>query len=268
MLNKSKCLIITMVVILVYSIIQMSPLVKKKETNAPTITFDKSELVLSTKSSESDLLKGVRAYDDEDGDLTKNIVIENQSVFTTDHTRTVTYLVFDSDDNVTRNSRQVTYTDYTAPKFSLKDSLYQDTYSITKLMESLHAKSSVDGDISSKITVMNTSFEDNNTLKLKVSVTDSTNTTSFVNLNYYIGEKQDIEIVLKDYLIYLDKDKKFDYRKNIINVIEKNFQDSSLAEYVKIDVPEMNEPGFYEVTYSMKRSNGNIGKTTMIVVVE
>lgn len=267
MIKKYRALIITIIVMIIYIGIQLSPLVRKKETGAPIITFDINEMIVSVHDSESVLLQGVKATDEEDGDLTDSIMIENQSIFTSGNTRTVSYLVFDSDDHVTRASRQITYYDYTAPKFSLTDSLYQDTYSVTKLMENLHATSSVDGDISSKITVMNTLYEEDY-LKLKVSVTDSTNTTSFLNINYNIQEKQSIEIVLQNYLVYLNVGEGYDYRSNIINVIEKNFQNPNLANYIDIEVPVMNEPGIYEVNYSLSLANGNSGRMTMIVVVE
>lgn len=267
-LKKNIPLVITLCVILIYIIIQMSPLVKRSTSNSPVITFDNKNITLSVKDDPLLLLDGITAYDEEDGDITNQIEIESQSSFTSNNTRTVHYIVFDSDDNVTRASRTVTYSDYTPPVFSLNDQLTGEKYSVNELMKKVSAYSSVDGNISSKVTVMNVSFLETGVLNVKLSVTDSTNTTSYLNTKYYLENDKEIDIQLKKYLVYKKVGETYSFRDNIKSIVERLNVDNSLKPYVNIKVPDMSEPGIYEVEYTIKRSNGNTGKTIMIVVVE
>lgn len=270
MVKKYKYLILTGVLIVVYLLIQSVYAIntKMKTNDIPVITFTQNILDVSVKTSDKKLLEGVMAIDKQDGDLSDQIKIESSSIFLDNQTRRVNYVVFDSDGNVAQASRLVHYTDYTSPKFYMKDQLRDSSYSTSKVTDIVKAHSSVDGDISNKITIMNTSFIDKETLELKLSVSDSTNTTSYLTLHYYLDDDQDIEIVLEDYLIYLNEGENYNFKSNIINVIEKLYQNIGLIEEIDIQVPEMDTPGIYEVTYSISRSNGNHGKTTMIVVVE
>ena len=270
MIKKYRYLIFTLVLILVYGGIQSGYMIKNKlKTNdVPTITFEQSELNVSVKTNEKSLLKGVKAFDKQDGDISNNVMIENYSIFLDNQTRLVNYVVFDSDGNVAQASRMIHYDDYQSPKFHMKDQLRDSSYSTTKVTDIVKAYSSVDGDISNNITIMNTSFIDKDTLELKLSVSDSTNTTSYLTLHYYLDDDYDIEIVLEDYLIYLQAGESFNYRSNVINVVEKLYQNIGLVEEIDIQIPLMKEPGVYEVIYSISRSNGNHGKATMVVVVE
>lgn len=268
MIKKYLGLILTVLVVIIYVAIQQSSYVKVDKGNSPTITFDQNHIVTSIGQGEEVLLSGVHASDVEDGDLTPAVKIENRSAFTTGTTRTVNYVVFDSAGNVTRASRTIEYADYTKPVFSLTDQLVSEKYSTTTLMNKLHAFSCIDGDISSKIVVKNVSFVEEDKLELMLNVTDSTNTTSYLNLNYYLESAKDIQIMLKDYLVYLDAGQPYDFRGNITNIVEKKSRSMELLSNVEIEVPELVEPGTYEVTYTIELENGNVGKTTMIVVIK
>lgn len=270
MFRKFKYLILTILLILAYIIIQSGYAIKNKiETNdIPTITFDQNELNISVNTDEDILLNGVKAFDKQDGDISDNVMIESYSIFLDEQTRLVNYIVFDSEGNVAKGSRKVHYTDYQAPTFYMENQLRDSSYSSSKVTDVVKAYSSVDGDISNNITIMNTSFIDTDKLELKLSASDSTNTTSYLTLHYFLDNDYDIEIVLRDYLIYLKVGEEFNYRNNIINVVEKLYQNIGLAPEINIQIPDMSKPGIYEVNYSISRSNGNLGKTTMVVVVE
>lgn len=235
--------------------------------NAPTITFEQEHLQISVTQGNEILLSGVHATDVEDGDLTANVQIESKSAFITGTKRSITYVVFDSNNNVSRATRTIEYIDYVKPTFSLNDQLSGEKYSTDILMNNLHANSCIDGDISSKITIKNTSFVEENKLELMLNVTDSTNTTSYLTVNYYLEAEADINIMLNNYLVYINQGEVYDYRGNIKNIVEKKTKDMTLVSDINIEVPDMSEPGIYEVNYTIERENGNIGKTRMIVVV-
>ena len=66
----------------------------------------------------------VSAYDNQDGDLTSGIVIGGISKLISDNTAKITYMVFDSDNNMARMTRLVKYTDYKKPYFYSRRSAF------------------------------------------------------------------------------------------------------------------------------------------------
>ncbi|MCD7809219.1 MAG: hypothetical protein LUH02_07740, partial [Erysipelotrichaceae bacterium] len=255
-------------IIVGYVFILKTPLVDKQTGQAPVITFDNKNIAISVEDDEDVLFKGVHATDEEDGDLSKEISIESMSTFTSVNTRTVTYVVFDQDNNVTKASRTISYTDYTNPTFSLDGPLVSSSYSTSALTKLIKANSCVDGDISTKIAIKNSTLIDNNQLQVYLSVSDSTGSASYLTLNYYLNNNNnDINITLDEYLIYLEVGEDYDYQGNIDDIIQGNITDNSLKPYVDIDIPDMDEPGIYEVTYSLTRSNGYTGQTQLVVIV-
>ncbi len=267
MLKKNILLILTVFIIIGYVLVLRSPLVEKESGSSPVINFDENSIEVSVKDDEDVLLEGVSAIDDEDGDLTSSISIESLSSFTKGNTRTVTYVVFDSDNNVTKAKRSITYTDYTNPTFSLDGQLVSSTYSVSSLTSLIKANSCVDGDISSKVAIKNSTLVNSDHVEFYISVSDSTGSASYLTLNYYLASDTDIDIELDEYLIYLEVGEDYDYSDNIKNITEGVMTDNSLKPYVDIDIPDMDEPGVYEVTYSITRSNGYNGSAILIVIV-
>lgn len=126
-----------------------------KRKNVPAITFSESyKTKISVKSTQQELLVGVSAYDAEDGDLSTNIIIEKMSNIIKGNRREITYVVCDSDNNVTKVAKEITYTDYKKPVIKpvsdvpvIKERKYADILACFK------ATDVIDGDISSKIRI-------------------------------------------------------------------------------------------------------------------
>ena len=55
--------------------------------------------------------------------MTGSILVEKLSDLYDGNRRLVTYAAFDSDDNVSKASREIVYTDYSSPRFSLTHAL-------------------------------------------------------------------------------------------------------------------------------------------------
>ena len=106
------------------------------------------------QSTQQELLVGVSAYDAEDGDLSTDIIIEKMSNIIKGNRREITYVVCDSDNNVTKVAKEITYTDYKKPVIKpvsdvpvIKERKYADILACFK------ATDVIDGDISSKIRI-------------------------------------------------------------------------------------------------------------------
>lgn len=73
---------------------------------APAISFEENDkkLVYTESMKEEELLEGVSAADDVDGDVTDSLLVEKISE-TADGNVIVTYVALDSSNNVTKKSR-------------------------------------------------------------------------------------------------------------------------------------------------------------------
>ena len=171
-----------------------SQILKKK--NVPQITFsDKYKTAVSVKSTEMDLLSGILATDIEDGDLSLDVIIESMSNVTISEdkktkvktvTRDITYVVCDSDDNVTKVTKEIKYLDYKEPVIESVDKVpvirerkYADVLACFK------ATDVIDGDISDliKIESLDSSRENirRGVFPVVLSVTNSCGDTVYYN---------------------------------------------------------------------------------------
>lgn len=235
----------------------------------PEIVFGKEELVLSVKDDESKLLEDVKAYDKEDGDLSKEVIIDSISPFNKEKERIVKYVVFDRKNQVAEAERKITYTDYTEPVLTLNGPLLVNTMSATKVAKLIGAESSVDGDISNKVLVRMGTL-DGFSFDVQVSVNDSTGTQIMQNFrceynrNVYMAD-----IILKEYLVRIPVGGTYDFSGNVKEVAIGNGVKNDLIPFVTIqDHVDYNTPGIYEVLYYLNAENGNTGYTKCTVMIE
>lgn len=179
----------------------------------PSISAPQDVLEVSVKDKEDVLLEDVTAEDAEDGNLNTLVFVESISPFDEEQCRTVTYAVFDSDDNLSQTTRRIKYKDYEAPKLVLKQNLSSEAATdMSSIGNYFGAKSSVDGDISGKVLITNINY-DEFTYSFIASVTDSCGTTSQLSFNIkHQTNNPTLEINLTDYLIYVKKGKSIDQR--------------------------------------------------------
>ena len=120
---------------------------------SPVIRCETEVLEVSVNAEDSELLAGVTATDNRDGDLTDRIIVGDVSKLVGTDLAKVTCLVFDSDDNMASLTRQVRYTDYRRPMFQLTEPLVYASTDEARLLSRVRVTDSVDGDISHKARV-------------------------------------------------------------------------------------------------------------------
>ena len=236
----------------------------------PQITVPQTPLTVSVTSEESVLLQDVSASDKEDGDLTSQMFIESISAFQENQTRTITYAVFDSDDNLSRATRRIRYSDYEAPRITLNQALcisYND-YNV-QLQDYVGAASSVDRDLSAKVSVGSESQGDDG-YYATFSVMDSCGTTSSLRLRIdTLWDDPSMTIELSDYLIYVERGTDIDPQDYIERVSDRGIEDDDLIDEVTVqDDYDADKEGTYEFIYRINRSNGDYGITKLVVIVE
>ena len=80
-----------------------------EDPTKPVITNETGELEISTSYEESDLLEGLKAQDEKDGDLTDQIMVGNFSQFIEPGVCNLSYVVFDSSNQAATLTRRVKF---------------------------------------------------------------------------------------------------------------------------------------------------------------
>lgn len=225
----------------------------------PVITCDSDVVDVQVGASDSALLRGVTAFDDKDGDLTREVIIQGVSQLITANTAKITYIVFDSSNNMTTASRTVRYTNYEKPRFVLDTPLVFPIGESIRLLGHLSATDVIDGDISDRIRIVSqnvdpstagiysvtaqvtNSLGDAESLPLKISIVPHSSATPTVELSTYI--------------VYLSQGESFHPSQYITAPAE--------VSAVKIDSSvDTTQPGTYEVTYTHR---GDTAHQTVVI---
>ncbi len=239
----------------------------------PILSFDSDTLTLSVRDDRSALLTGVRASDDRDGDLSAEVMVRSVSQLIDGSTAKVSYIVFDSSDNMGVASRTLVYSDYESPRFALSEQLIFPVGGSVKLQDRLMATDVLDGDLTDAIRLstdaLNTYLE--GSYRINVIVTNSMGDTVTLPLTVQIRTvtSQDPVINLTDQLIYLDLNAAFDPKRYLDSVQETASdapsRDTSAVE-VRSGVSTANA-GVYEVYYTYENEQGRTATAILTVVV-
>ncbi len=82
---------------------------QRRDTTAPEITINETELIYEDDMAEEELFLGVSAWDNKDGNLDGSIIIEKIVTDKEKETAVITYGVSDASGNVGKLNRQLTY---------------------------------------------------------------------------------------------------------------------------------------------------------------
>ena len=269
-MKKSRFVILISLLCVGYAIFLFMDSRVKNFGENPVMSVPNSTLKISTKAKDTALLKGVKVLDKEDGDISSKAFIESISEFDENNERLITYAVFDSDDNIVRSTRKLSYTDYEKPKFDIKKPLTIMYYGNGNyFLNHISAYSSVDGDITSNVSFI-TKFNDNNTGMVRYTVTDSCGVESSIELKVSdIALNATIDIELYENLIYVKKGKEFSPLAYVKSVNDKGIERNDLIRNIDVYSDYDNsKAGMYEVVYELSKSNGESGATKLVVIVE
>lgn len=235
----------------------------------PEFSCSDDVLNVSVTNGPAALLRGITAQDPQDGNLTDRIIISGVSKLLEGNTAKVTYVVVDSDNNMATLTRQIRYTDYESPRFSLTEPLVYSSTQNVSLLDRLHAVDAIDGDISHNIRVSYLEeTDDPSRYTMDVKVTNTMGDTVELTLPVTIREEEKNvpAITLSSYLVYLNRGDAFDAESYIEEITyegsELYSRYADISGEVKTDVP-----GTYLVTYSYTRGDAT-GTVLQVVVVE
>lgn len=187
------------------------------DRTAPVLQCSSDTLTVSVNSTEEQLLQGITAEDDRDGDLTDEIVVENVGPFLSDGSREISYAVCDRANNTGHVKRKIRYSDYEPPKFELTQPLRFESGQSVNITSYLTATDLLDGNLTNHIRQTYgdsiTYYNSAGKYEIGCQVSNSGGDVSQINLIVEIFDEKDINYVpavnMENYVIYLKKGEDF-----------------------------------------------------------
>ncbi|MCQ2452377.1 MAG: bacterial Ig-like domain-containing protein [Oscillospiraceae bacterium] len=242
------------------------------DTKAPVFSCESDTLMVSVASDESDLLEGITARDNRDGDITSEIRVGSTSKLINDNTAKVSYYVFDRADNMATYERYIQYTDYHKPEISIARSLIYAAGEKISITDRITAEDVIEGDISAKLHVSATDVSENveGLYHISVFVTNSMGDTAEMKLPIVVTSNglNDGEIKLTKYLEVLKVGDSFNPEDYPVGGITSSGREVSLSDYTITSTVDIDEPGTYVVQYTAKYYGNRELSGSLIVVVE
>ena len=232
-----------------------------ESVNTPPVIIAENKTIV--QGSEFDYRKDVSATDIEDGDLTKEIeVVEETVKIDEPGTYEVTYKVTDKNNQTTTKTITVTVTENKKPVITAEDKEVVQGRKLDEL-EGVSATDEEDGPLEVKVKDSTVNLEEPGSYTITYEATDSYNQTS---------EKTITVTVLKDEAPVINAEDKTITQgtkfKPLDGVTAEDKEDGEIKdiEVVTNNVKE-NETGEYEVTYKVVDSFNNETKKTITVTV-
>lgn len=242
-----------------------------EDPTKPVIQSDREVLEIPVAYEETDLLAGLTASDEKDGDLTDQILVGEFSQFVEKGLCNLSYVVFDSSNQPATFSRQVRFTDYVSPRLTLSEPLVFTVGQAESAVDRIGASDVLDGDISSLIrqTDSDIDYRTAGSYTITVEVTNSFGDVETQALPVHVTEpsSQELEIALSGYIVYLKPGETFDARSYIQGLTDA-YGDSMDTDYITVESGvDPGSEGCYEVHYQAEDENGRKGETWMTVIV-
>ena len=241
------------------------------DTTYPVITMNTDTVNVKASSTDADLLQGVSAYDEKDGDLTDKLLVESVGTFIKPGWCKVIYAVCDADNHVVTAQRQVHYTDYKPPRFTMNAPLIFSAYGTLNIVGIIGAEDCLDGDISQNVIIYSPDYEDGlaGSFSLQATVKNSKGDSAEIVLPMSVEKLSNSapDITLTDYLIYLPKGKTPDWNTFVESVTDHTGSEIALEMEIETDY-NARKSGVYSVDYYGTDEAGYVGHTRLIVVVE
>lgn len=265
------------------------------DATGPVIIMEQDSVTVSVADGDEAILSGVTAMDVKDGDVTDSLIVETLSNFIEKGRRTVTIAAFDDDHHVTKVTREVIYSDYGSPKFTLSAPL-RFPRNTDGILTYLGAEDVLDGSLTSNIKIstdynvqVDTAGEYSVIFTVANSAGDVAELPVTVQIYDASDENQRPQISLSEYIVYTKLGQAIDpwgyvnqirvgtveYVRGEDGVLRSEVTDSNgdqgaiSAEDVIITNPtDFNTPGVYEILYQYEVENREPGYVRLIVVVE
>lgn len=267
---------------------------QNSDSTGPQITMDEKSVTVSCEAEEEELLQGIRATDKRDGDVSESLIVESMGNFIEKGRRIISIAAFDSDSHVTKATREIIYSDYQSPRFSLSGPL-KFAAGEDSILGVIGASDLLDGDLTGNIKIASENYIQTDTpgeYQVTFSVANSAGDVSQLPVTVQIyqsaDESQKPKIILSQYLIYIEQGQQIDPWDYVQKIIIRGkeyvkgedgmLRDSDTMEdhektiITKGDVQvtgniDEDTPGTYEILFQMSDGSQEPGSVRLAVVV-
>ncbi len=244
-----------------------------RDTTMPVIKSEEDTIEIPCAYTQEDLLQGITAEDEKDGDLTSQILVGNFSRFIEKGLCDISYIVFDSANQPATLTRKVKFKDYFSPQFTLtKPLIYQEgkgNYEETK--SRLGATDLLDGDLKEWITEIESdvNYQKAGTYHITFQVENSFGDSSSVAFPVHIINNTSLlNIQLQVSILYIEKGTEVNPDEWISGVTDRVGNPLDPAIVNAVSYVDSNTAGCYEIAYNADDGQGNTGETWLTVVVQ
>lgn len=247
---------------------------KNYDGTMPVLTFESDVLEIPCSYSDEQLLMGVTAYDEKDGDITGEIIPGNFTRFIEPGVSRLTYFVFDSDENMAAKERKVRFTDYYSPRFHLTQPLCftEDVTDIYLIRDYFTAEDMLDGDLTQWITYEESNADTYNpgsyTITMSVRNSYGDIVTRAFPIHIFEKNSQTLNIALTEAIVYLPAGgicNPSDYVSGISDNAGNQYDLSIMQINSMVNTAV---PGMYEICYIADTGTGLHGEMWLTVIVE
>lgn len=256
-----------------FAISELNELIHR-DASAPRIESEQDVAEIPCSYTREDLMQGISAWDDEEGDLTSKVITGAFSRFIEKGVSSLTYVVFDSADRSASLTRKVRFTDYHSPRFTLSEPLVfvEKNGTYDDVLSRLGATDVLDGDRKDWIvcTESDVNYQLQGTYTISFEVENSFGDSSSVDLPVHIVSSDDgqPDIRLTQGIVYITQGETLDPASYIASVTA---EDGSVMDPSAVTVSsgvDVNTPGCYEVYYRTSGGESPAGETWLTVIVE
>lgn len=264
------CSIVAFGAFIISEVIQLG----SRDTTKPQITAETDMIEVTSEYTREELMEGIRAWDEEEGDLTSQVVISSPSRFIEKGICSLTYVVFDSSDQSASLTRKIKFKDYHSPRFTLSQPLVfvEGEGSSQEVTNRLGAQDVLDGSrkdwIVQKESDVNYQFPGTYSITFEVENSYGDSVSETLPVHVVSADSQQMSISLNTGIVYITEGQEMDPKSYIDEVTRAGGENIdtdkvSITSGVNPDVP-----GCYEVHYQVKDDQGAQGETWLTVIVE
>ncbi|MCR5811595.1 MAG: hypothetical protein K6G34_09505 [Lachnospiraceae bacterium] len=191
----------------------------------PVIQMDAGVIEVSVNDGEEALKRGIVVKDAAGNDVTDTLEVESVSPFNEAGHRVVTYVAFDSKNKLARAQREVSYSDYTPPRFHFERPLLFPADS-SNLLSGVTVEDCFDGVQFNNIWIQYDGIIDVSMpgdYPVVLETTNSAGDTSRISVTIEIYDetvRAGLPIIkLKEYVVYLEEGAQWDPQKYLDSVV-------------------------------------------------
>lgn len=247
---------------------------KNQDKVKPQITADTELIEVTSEYTREDLMAGITAWDEEEGDLSSKVVFSMPSRFLEKGVCSLTYVVFDSSEQSASLTRKVRFTDYHSPRFTLSSPLVfvEGEGNSKEVLERLGAEDILDGSrkdwIVQKESDVNYQFPGTYSITYEVENSYGDTVSQSLPVHVVSASSQQIRITLSTGIVYIPAGGTVDPAFYIMEVTGNNGEMMDLGIVSFQSGVDPNVPGCYEIHYQAENGFGAFGETWLTVIVE